>query len=191
MYKLVLVSLGILFVSIFTLLQSVRAEEIHFNNNVFTLKYSALSSVTNGYENEYFLKNENRSNWSKMVGIYYYPAVSDPIKFAMEESKRIESNETNVLLKFVKNKKTDQAAISYLQNGKNNGKDYFEYNVFKYEKHPSKGMMELRYAIRYFFTSKDEITKIGQKVREENDDYMQTLITSPTPPIVEKDINLQ
>jgi len=49
------------------------SEEIHFDNNVYTLKYSAIAPQTKGYGNEYFLKSENVSNWNKMIGVYYYP----------------------------------------------------------------------------------------------------------------------
>lgn len=189
MFKITLLALAILFVSLFVFAQSAKAEEIHFNSNVFILKYSSLSTLNKGYENEYFLNDENRENWTKMVGIYYYPEVSNPIKFADKETKNVEANEINVLLKYIENKKADKAALSYLQNGSCNGKNYFEYNIFKYEKHPDKGIMALRYAIRYFFTSNDEIAKIANKVKEENDEYMQIIIESPIPPIVEREIN--
>ena len=48
--------------------------------------------------------------------------------------------------------------------------------------------MVLRYAVRYFFTTDAEITKIGNNVKEENDKYLQMIIESPIPPIIEKDI---
>ena len=183
------ITLSLLVISIFAFVQTAKAEEIHFNNDVFILKYSALSGVNKGYENEYFPKTENKNNWTKMIGIYYYPEVSNPLKYADKESKTIESNETNVLLKYIENKKADKAALSFLQNGSCNGKNYFEYNIYKYEKHPDKGMMALRYAIRYFFATNDEITTLAGKVKAENDEYLQKIIESPIPPIIEKDIN--
>lgn len=179
----------LLIISIFAFNQIAKAEEIHFNNDVFILKQSSMSAINKGYENEYFLKNENIDNWTKLIGIYYYPEVSNPIKFADNECKSIEANDINVLLKYIENKKADKAALSYLQNGSINGRNFFEYNIFKYEKHPDKGMMALRYAIRYFFNNKNEITTLGQKVKAENDEYLQKIIESPIPPIVEKDIS--
>ncbi len=189
MLKMTFIAFLFLFISLFFFSQSAKAEEIHFNNDVFILKYSSMSYEHNGYDNEYFLKNENRNDWSKMVGIYYYPDEKDPLKFASNEDKEVEAKETNVLLKFIENKKQDKAALSYLQNGSVNGKNFFEYNIYKYEKHPDKGMMVLRYAIRYFFTTDGEITQIGNKVKEENDKYLQLIVSSPIPPIVEKEIN--
>ena len=50
-------------------------------------------------------------------------------------------------------------------------------------------MMVLRYSVRNFFTTDEEITQIGTRVKEENDAYLQKIIESPIPPVVEKDIN--
>ena len=90
--------------------------------------------------------------------------------------------------KFIENKKQQKAVLSFLVNNTENGKNYFEYNIYKYEKHPSKGTMMLKYATKYFCTNNNEITQIGNKIREENDIYMEKLITSPIPPIIEKEI---
>ena len=166
----------------------VFAEDIHFDNEVYTLKYSALAPKTNGYGNEYFKKSENVSNWTKMIGIYYYPEENNPLKFADDFDKTIESTENSVLLKLIENKKSDKAAISFLVNGCENAKKYFEYDIYKFEKHPDKGMMVLKYAVKYFFTNDEEIKKIAERVKKENDKYLEMIITSPIPPIVEKDI---
>ena len=64
-----------------------------------------------------------------------------------------------------------------------------ENRIFKYEKHPTKVMMTLRYAIRYFFNNNDEITALARKVKAENDEYLTKIIESPIPPIIKKNIN--
>ena len=138
------------------------SEEIHFDNNVYTLKYSALAPTTNGYGNEYFLKSENVANWTKMIGVYYYP---------------------------VENKKTNQAALSFLVNGCENAKKYFEYDIYKFEKNPNKGMTVLKYAVKHYFTNDGEINSIAQNIKENNDKYLEIIITSPIPTIIEKDIS--
>ena len=189
MLRIALLAFCLLIVAAIALTNYARAEEIHFNNNVYILKYSVLSPETKGYENEYFLKGENRTNRTQLIGIYYYPEINKPIKFADEKCKEVENNETDVLLKFIENKKADKAALSYLAHGTEQGKNYFEYNIYKYEKHPDKGMMGLRYSVRNFFTTDEEITQIGTRVKEENDAYLQKIIESPIPPVVEKDIN--
>lgn len=168
--------------------QSAKAEDIHFNNDVFTLKVSRMSPVNKGYENEYYLNAETSKNWNKMIGIYYYPEISAPVKFANETDKEIEKQEDIALLKFIENKKQNKALLSYLQNGEENGKKFFVYNIFKYEKHPDKGMMVLRFAKKYYFKNNDDITKLAQEVKSINDDMLEQLIITSVPPIVEKDI---
>lgn len=187
MLKVTLIAFCLLFLSLFWFSQTARAEEIHFDKDVFVLKKMTPAIDRNGYDNEYFFKNEDSNYWTKMVGIYYYPDENSPLKFAANKDKEIESQDTNVLLKFIENKKEDKAAISFLQNGSINGKNYFEYNILKYEKHPDEGMMELRYAIRYFFKNDSEIMQIGNKVKEENDKFLQLIVSSPIPPIVKQD----
>ena len=167
------------------------AEEIHFDNEVYKLKYSSLAPQTKGYGNEYFRNSENVGNWTKMIGVYYYPEEKDPVKYAENFDKTIENTENSVLLKLIENKKADKAAISFLVNGCENAKKYFEYDIYKFEKHPSKGMMVLKYAVKYFFTNNEEIKTIADKVKKENDKYLEMLITSPIPPVIEKDISFR
>lgn len=165
------------------------SEEIHFDNNVYTLKYSAIAPQTKGYGNEYFLKSENVSNWNKMIGVYYYPEENNPIKYAQDFDKTIENTENSMLLKYIENKKCDKAALSFLVNGCENAKKYFEYDIYKFEKNPNKGMTVLKYAVKHYFTDDDEINSIAEKIKENNDKYLETIITSPIPSIIEKDIS--
>ncbi len=183
MFKKILTIIALFLGSAFCL-----AEDIHFDNEVYTLKYSSLAPNTNGYGNEYFKKYENVSNWTKMIGIYYYPDENNPLKYAEDFDKKVENTENSVLLKLIENKKSDKAAISFLVNGCENAKKYFEYDIYKFEKHPDKGMVVLKYAVKHFFTNEDEIKQIAQKVKENNDKYLEMIITSSIPPVIEKDI---
>lgn len=178
----------LLFAVFFILNQTVTAENIHFNDDVYDLKYSETTSKDKIIENEYYKVKENRSFWTSMVGIYYNPEVSNPLKYASDVDKKIETSENLILLKFMQNKKQDVAVISYLENVVQDNGTYFIYNIYKYEKHPKKGMMILRFAKKYAFNNKEEITKIGEEVRAINNDYMEKLIYSPIPPIVVKHI---
>lgn len=162
--------------------------EITFDNKAFVLKSTAQSMNLPHSMNEYFLKGESKYDWTQMLGVYHIPDIKDPVKYAEQFDNKIEKDETCLLLKFVKNKKTDQAVISYLENGNDNGKNFFTYNVYKYEKNPISGITEFRYAIKYFFKDKAEIISIANTVRDENDKYMTMLISSSIPPIVEKEL---
>lgn len=165
--------------------QSVSAENIHFNNFIYTLNDSSFTGKDKVVENLYYKDNESVKFWTSLIGVFYYPQESNPLKFAQDKDNEIEANETCVLLKFVQNKKKDIAVISYLENGANNEQTFFIYNIYKYEKHPKKGMMVLRFAKKYVFNSKDEINKIAQDVKSINNDLMEQIIISPIPPVVQ------
>ena len=89
----------ILLLAYLVFVQTAKAEDIHFNNDVFQLKASRLCETAKGYENEYFPGSETKDNWTKMIGIYYYPEISNPLKYADESDKKIEAREGVVLLK--------------------------------------------------------------------------------------------
>lgn len=164
------------------------SEEIYFDNENYKLKFSAIAPSTNGYGNEYFKDEESPANWSKMIGIYYYPDEADPIKYTEDFDKIVENTDNSILLKVVENKKTDKAVMSFLVNGCEQSKKYFEYDVYKFEKHPNKGMVVSKYATKYFFSNNNEIENIAKQIKENNDKYLEMLIISQTPDIVEKDI---
>lgn len=167
------------------------SEEIHFDNEVYKLKYSAIAPLTEGYGNEYFRNNENVGNWSKMIGVYNYPNENNPVKFAENFDKTIETTENSILLKLIENKKANKAAISFLVNGCENAKKYFEYDIYKFEKNPNKGMLVVKHAVKRYFTNTDEIKKIAEDFKKNNDKYLETIISSATPTIIEKDIHVQ
>ena len=161
------------------------AEEICFDNEVYKLKFSALAPSTNGFGNEYFKGSENVSDWTKMIGVYRYPNETSPIKYAQNFSKTVENTDNSMLLKLIENKKSDKSIVSYLVNGCENNKKFFEYDVVKFEKHPQKGMVMTKYATRYFFKNDSEIEKLAQNVKENNDTYLEMLAISQTPKVIE------
>ena len=178
----------LMFLALFCAQINSLSEEIHFDNNIYKLKFSAIAPQTEGYGNEYFKNNEDVSNWSKMIGIYYYPNENKPIDYTQNFEKIIENTDNSMLLKSVQNKKSDKSVISFLVNGEENSQKFFEYDVYKFEKHPSKGMIVSKYAEKYNFSTDDEISSIAQNIKENNDKFLELLIISQTPSIIEKDI---
>lgn len=166
--------------------QSVRAENIHFNDDIYKLKTADTTLKSNVIENKYYKDKEDQNFWTSRITITYYPEVNNPVKYSNEIDKKIESDENSVLLKFVQNKKKEIALISYLENSVQQEKTFFVYNILKYEKHPKKGMMALKFSQKYVANSKDEILKMVQELKNINNDYMERMIISPIPPIVEK-----
>lgn len=182
--KVNLIIYFILMFAYFTFIQCAKADNIHFNNDIY--KFIPNSSVTESIpqKNVYYLGNENDGNWTKIIELYYYPENSNPIAFAKEADKEMESKDNTVLLKFIENKKQNKALLSYLQTGFCNGKDCFEHNIYKYEKSEKKGILVTRYVKRYFYTNKDDVTRIGKEVKAINDDLLEQLIISPVPQFI-------
>ena len=179
----------ILMLSVYILVaQFSKAENIHFNNDIFILKSSNFSQINKGYENYYFLEKESGDNWTKIVEIFNYPEIKNPIKFAENADKEIETKSSVLLLKFIANKKQDKAVLSFIDIGEVQGKPYVEHNIYKYEPAPNKGLMILRYAKRYFADTKEETAKIAQEIKNINDDLIEQIIISPIPPVIEKEM---
>ena len=185
MKKFILTILAILFSQV-----NSYSEEIHFDNETYKLKFSALAPQTQGYGNEYYKDSENLSNWTKMIGVYYYPMEDSPLSYTKNFSEIVENTENSVLLKVAENKKTNKAVISFLVNGEENSQKFFEYDAYKFEKRPTKGIVVSKYAARYNFKNDAEISRIAEQVKENNDKYLELLIISGTPSVVEKDINI-
>lgn len=179
----------ILLLSVYILAaQFSKAENIHFNNDIFILKNSKFSRINKGYENYYFPEKESGSNWTKIVEIFNYPEIKNPVKFAENADKEIETKSNVLLLKFIANKRQYKAVLSFIDIGETDGKKYVEHNIYKYEPSPNKGLMILRYAKRYFADTKEETAKIAQEIKNINDDLIEQIIISPVPPVVEREI---
>lgn len=190
MFKHLLKIIPIIVLAVFFLCKAAYANEITFDNERYVLKFSALSPITNGYINEYVRPNETIENWTKLIGVFYYPNEDNPIKFAQKFDKQIEGTENSLLLKLVENKKENKAIISFIVNGQKDGKKYFEYNIFKYEKHPTQGIVAFQYAQKYTFTDDKDIKNVANKIKEENDKYIALVAASMIPAPVEKDIEI-
>ena len=163
---------------------SVYAENIHFNDLIYKLK--SVDNDKSKIENEYYIDGENDNLWSSKVEITYYPELSNPLKYASEIDKKVSSDAKQLLLKFVQNKKLDIAVISYLENEIVADCACIIYNVLKYEKHPDKGIMGLKFSKKYRVNTNDDIQKIANEIKSINDDYMERIIISPIPPIVKE-----
>ena len=139
----------IFIISLFVFLffsKSAKAENIYFNNDLYVLKQSRFSEINKGYENHYFLEKESPNNWTKTIEILDYPEIKNPIKFAQNADKEIETKSSVILLKFIANKKQNKAVLSFIDIGEVGGKPYIEHNIYKYEPFKDKGMVILRFA---------------------------------------------
>lgn len=163
---------------------TVHAENIHFNDSIYKLK--TIENDSNSIENEYYIENENNQLWNSKIEITHLSEFSNPLKYASEFDKKISKKEDCLLLKFIQNKKQDIAVISYLENEIDDDCACFIYNVLKYEKHPNKGIMVLKFSKKYPIYNNEDIKNIAKEVKTINNDYMERIVISPIPPIVNK-----
>jgi hypothetical protein len=147
--------------------QCVVAESISFGDFLYIRKDDS---------NQYYKKSETPDSWTSRIETLYYPEVENPLKYASEQDKIIENDDKCVLLKFIQNKKQGIAIISYLENSIERDGKVFTHNICKYEKHPVKGIVMIRYAKKYYFNTDEEITNIGHEIRRINNDYMEQMI---------------
>lgn len=47
-------------------------------------------------------------------------------------------------------------------------------------------MTVIKYAVKHYFTNNEEIKKIAEEIKKNNDKYLETIIMSQTPAIIEK-----
>jgi len=182
--KKIYLFLVIVFGLFFIIMQSAKAENIHFCDDIYKLKTMENVEKSGIIKNEYYKNSESRTNWTSFIEITYYPEINNPVKYANDMDKKIEADESKLLLKFIQNKRQNVALISTLENGIENDRAFFAYNIFKYEKHPKKGMMVLKFSKKYPVNTNDDILKTAKEVKSINDDYMERMIISPVPPVV-------
>ena len=178
----------VLLVIYLSVAQIARAENIIFNNENYILKHSKFSEINKGYENEYFLEKSQKNNRTKFIEVYYYPEIKNPVKFAQNADKEIEMKSDVILLKLIANKKQNKAILSFIDTVEQDGKTYFEHNIYKYEPYKQKGMIIVRYAGRVLVSDEKEAQKFAQEVKKINDDLIEQLIISPIPNLVEEEI---
>jgi len=167
---------------------SVSAESIHFTDYIYKIKTVNNTGKQNFVENIYYTNNEDGNNWSSRFDVYYYPGITNPLKYAQQISKDIENNDKLLLLKFVQNKKQNVALISYLETSEQNGQTVFVYNIFKYQARNKKGIDILRFEKIYSCSDKTAIINMTEEIRKINDDYMERMIITPIPEIITDNI---
>lgn len=157
-----------------------KIHSVSFDGNVLVF---AFEGKTPGSSFQEFIpKGETLENWTKLVGVYRYPHVDDPMKFAQKMARMtkhqyplsqfaIISNENKgaVILDFV-------AYPRYLE--------FVEYNVWMFQKNGTYGLIAYQYAVRDYENPKELLSNVEplrQRLRKAMIDDGLTL-TSAAPP---------
>lgn len=158
---------------------------IKFSGSTYTLLYSAKSSETGGYLNEYYKPHQTYASWTDLIGVHHYPRSFYPIEHAKEfrdylgkmgvsGSLEIDNDDDRALLYFVI---IDNKKLPIIM----------EFNIFKYEKSPVCGTVGIQYAKRYRLNSPLEIEKTKKEFVKSGLKYIKAIYKTKIPEIVNVD----
>lgn len=188
--------LTILFIFLFCVIGSnpafakkskVKMPTVKYKGSVYTLYFSEKSKELGGYLNEYYKQNEMYTNWTELIGVQHYPRVSSPIEHAKEfqtyfTSKNIKSN-------LGIDEDRNMAIIDFIMMNKNKLPIILEYNIFKFEKSPLKGVVAIQYAQRYLVGNPLEIDEVEKKIAKKKSKKIKALRRLEIPALINTPID--
>lgn len=176
----------IIFGGNFIIESNIFAPRLRFNNQTFVLKFSQKSPLTGGYMNEYYLEDEGYNDWTQLIGVYYFPFKNSPISIGKKYQKLFIDTESSGIV--IMNIKEDTAVIMQTLHGFEPVENA-EFNIFRYEKAPQKGVIALQYARRYFIEYPPEINEAKKDIEKNRFEWLKKMDEIPIPPIITKNID--
>jgi hypothetical protein len=119
-------------------------ETVRFGDQHFELAWEIKSASNN--MKEFIPKGQTLRSWTTFVGVYEYPLIDDPRAFAHQMAESIKHQNPRAQSAMAYDPKTGVAIIDFVTwpvDAK-----FIEYNVFKFERHPEKGIVGYQYAVR-------------------------------------------
>lgn len=160
---------------------------VKFDGTKFTLAYSAKSSETGGYLNEYYRANQTYASWTELIGVHHYPRSYYPIEHAIDFIEYLGSKD--IIANIETDERNNSALVYFVITDRNNLPIIMEFNVFKYEKSPVCGTIGLQYAKRYKLNSSLEIEKTKKEIVKKGLYYIKKLSQTKIPDVVTLDID--
>lgn len=161
---------------------------VSFNGKSYVLKYSE-KMQTGAFINEYYLPAEKYGNWTKLIGVFDYPQINDPLTAANALLNNAKSK--NYPGQIWVNKEKNSAVVSFIVFTDGGNKPLkAEINFFKYEKSPKKGTIALQYAERHVIKNDAEYEKFKTYINARIPEIAKLMTNAPMPKLVEKNIDL-
>lgn len=160
---------------------------VKFNGTKFSLLYSAKSTETGGYLNEYYKANQTYASWTELIGVHHYPIAFYPIEQAKDFAEYL--NNSGVLAHLEINDEDNEALLYFVITNADKLPIIMEFNVFKYSKSPVCGTVGLQYAKRYRLNSPLEIEKTKKELVKSGLKYIKQLNKLDTPDVVTLEID--
>jgi hypothetical protein len=119
-------------------------ESVCFGEQELELAWEIKSASNN--MKEFIPKGQTLRSWTTFVGVYEYPLIGDPRAFALQMAESVKHQNPRAQSAMSYNAKTGVSIIDFVTwpvDAK-----FVEYNVFRFERHPSKGIIGYQYAVR-------------------------------------------
>ena len=155
---------------------------IKFNGSKYTLMYSAKSSETGGYLNEYYKSNQTYASWNELIGVHHYPSAYYPIEHAKEFAEYLTGS--GIVANTEIDDEKNSAILYFVVMDKSKLPIIMEFNVFKYTKSSVCGTIGLQYAKRYRLSSPLEIEKTKKEIVKSGPKYINKLSKLKTPEVI-------
>lgn len=155
---------------------------IKFNGSKFSLYYSAKSSETGSFINEYYKHNQTYTNWNELIGIHHYPTAFYPIEHAKEFRDYL--NEIGLMASVEVSEEDNSALLYFIVISDKRLPIVLEFNVFKYVKSPLCGTIAFQYAKRYILNNGLEADAVTKEFKETAIKYIKQVKKVDIPDII-------
>jgi len=160
---------------------------IKFNGAKYFLMYSAKSSETGGYLNEYYKTNQTYASWNELIGVHHYPTAYYPIEHAKEFARYL--NEAGIISSIEIDDENNTALLNFIITDKHKLPIIMEFNVFKYVKSPICGTVALQYAKRYRLNNPLEAGKVRKDILKNGYKYLKKVNKLQIPDVISVEID--
>lgn len=156
---------------------------VKFNGTKYTLSYSAKSTETGGFLNEYYKANQTYASWTELVGVHHYPTAYYPIEHAKEFAKYLESTGVSTNIEVDEDK--NEALLYFVVMDKHKLPIVMEFDVFKYAKSPICGTVGAQFAKRYLINNPLEVEKIKKEIPKRCPKYIKKMSKFEIPEVID------
>lgn len=167
--------------------EKINMPTIKFNGETFTLYYSAKSSETGGFMNEYYKANQTYASWTELIGVHHYPTSFYPIEHAKEFANYLNGN--GIVANLEIDEENNSALLYFVIADKHKLPIIIEFNVFKYVKNPVCGTTGLQFANRYRLNSPLEVEKAQKNIVKNGLKYIKKISKLDVPNVITIDID--
>ena len=179
----------VLFVSLLLFLNNAysldKTKKIEFDGDIYYLAFSA-KNPGGGYFNEYIREGENLNNWKRLLAVYHFPNLNNPVQAAQNVANMVKMTNKDARFQIIQNKERNEAIIDFFT-WTQTEPTVAEFNIFRYTKGDGRpGLIAYQFAFRNY----GKLTAEYQKEFTENKSKWIGLIAdSKIPDLHEYDYN--